>query len=138
MSASQKELASFKNGTKRGASIYPILKSEQHYDSFHRAFHANAKAQDPKLKPQDHDLFAPELVDDQQSFMYSILVTILQTECGRELTKEFEGDAQKLLEKMHIYCTQTQNEILDLTTQITNLTSEGVKTEWKICLQNCL
>ena len=27
-------------------------------------------------------------------YMYSVLVTTLQTECERGLTKEFEGDAQ--------------------------------------------
>ena len=56
MSASQKELANFKKGTKRDGGINPILKSEEHYDSFHRAFHANENAQrlssivDPKFK----------------------------------------------------------------------------------------
>ena len=40
--------------------------------------------------------------------MYSVLVTTLQTERGRELTKKFEGDAQRILEELHIYCTQSE------------------------------
>ena len=33
--------------------------------------------------------------------MYSDLVTTLQTEWGRKLTKEFEGNAQRILEELH-------------------------------------
>ena len=104
--------------------IYPIFKNKKHNDSFHRAFQANARAQDlstiidPGFKPKYHDSFACELFDDQQSFMYSVLVTTLQTKRGRELTKEFEGDAQRILREMHIYLTQSemaQNIILEIT-----------------------
>ena len=74
MSASQKELANFKKGTKRDAIIYSIFRCEKCYDSIHRAFHDNEKAQglssiiDPQFKY--HDSFVCEFFDDQQSFMY--------------------------------------------------------------------
>ena len=107
MPVSHKELANFKKGTNRGASLHPIFKSEKHYDSFYTVFHANAKAHGlsciihPKFKPEYHDSFAHELSDDQHSFMYSVLVKMLQTECQSKLTKEFEGDAQRSHEELH-------------------------------------
>ena len=59
------------------------------------------------------------------------MVTSLQTEKGRELVKEFEGDARSILSKLHHYCTQsnvTQHEVVTLTTYITNL---SLTDSWK-------
>ena len=45
-------------------------------------------------------------------------------EKGEELDKEFEGDAQSILSKLHHYHTQSnvaQHEVVALTTYITNL-----------------
>ena len=52
------------------------------------------------------------------------MVTSLQTDKGRELVKEFEGDARSILSKLHHYHTQSnvaQDEVVTLTTFITNL-----------------
>ena len=57
-------------------------------------------------------------------FVYSVFVTSLQTEKGRELVKEFEGDARTIISKLHHYHTESnvgQHEIVTLTTYITNL-----------------
>ena len=40
-----------------------------------------------------------------KSFVYSVLVTSLQTEKGRELVKEFKRDARSILSKLHHYHT---------------------------------
>ena len=59
------------------------------------------------------------------------MVTSLQTDKGRELVKEFEGDARSILSKLHHYHTQSnveQHEVVTLTTYITNL---SITDSWK-------
>ena len=130
-SESKTALNNFKKGTKRDASVYPIFKNDKYYDTFQRSFLANLKAQgfydvaDPDHDPESGDIYEKELFQGKQSFVYSILVTSLQTEKGRELVKEFEGDARSIILKLHHYHTKTnvaQHDIITLTTDITNLT----------------
>ena len=136
-SESQTALNNFKKGTKRDASVYPIFKNDKYYDTFQRSFLANLKAQglydvaDPDHDPENGDIHEKELFKGKQSFVYSVLVTSLQTEKGRELVKEFEGDARSIILKLHHYHTKSnvaQHDIITLTTDITNLTLNGC---WK-------
>ena len=136
-SESQTALNNFKKGTKRDASVYPIFKNEKYYDTFQRSFLANLKAQglydvaDPDHDPESGDIYEQELFKGKQSFVYSVLVTSLQTEKGRELVKEFEGDAKSIILKLHRYHTKSnvaQHDIIALTTEITNLT---LNDSWK-------
>ena len=136
-SESQTALNSFKRGTKRDASVYPIFKSDKYYDTFQRSFLANLKAQglydvaDPDHDPESGDIYEQELFKGKQSFVYSVLVTSLQTEKERELVKEFEGDARSIILKLHHYHTKSnvaQHDIITLTTEITNLT---LNDSWK-------
>ena len=109
---------------------YPIFKNDLYYATFQGSFLSIIKAQglydvaNPDFEPDDVDQYAQELFQEKQSFVYSVLVTSLQTEKGRELVKEFEGDAQSILSKLHYYHTQSnvaQHEVVVLTTYITNL-----------------
>ena len=102
-----------------------------------RSFLANLKAQDlydvadPDHDPESGDIYEQELFKGKQSFVYSVLVTSLQTEKGRELVKEFEGDARSIILKLHHYHTKSnvaQHDIITLTTEITNLT---LNDSWK-------
>ena len=136
-SESQTALNNFKKGTKRDASVYPIFKNDKYYDTFQRSFLANLKAQglydvaDPDHDPESGDIYEQELFQGKQSFVYSVLVTSLQTEKGRELVKEFEGDARSIILKLHHYHTKSnvaQHDIITLTTEITNLT---LNDSWK-------
>ena len=136
-SESQTTLNNFKKGTKRDASVYPIFKNDKYYDTFHMSFLANLKAQglydvaDPDHDPENGDIYKKELFKGKQSFVYSVLVTSLQTEKGRELVKEFEGDARSIILKLHHYHTKSnvaQHDIITLTTDITNLT---LNDSWK-------
>ena len=136
-SESQTALNNFKKRTKRDASVYPIFKNDKYYDTFQRSFLANLKAQglydvaDPDHDPESGDIYEQELFQGKQSFVYSVLVTSLQTEKGRELVKEFEGDARSIILKLHHYHTQSnvaQHDIITLTTEITNLT---LNDSWK-------
>ena len=64
-------------------------------------------------------------------FIYSILVTSLQTDKGRELIKEFEGDTRTIISKLEHYHTQSnvaQHEVVSLTTYIINL---NLSDSWK-------
>ena len=136
-SESQTALNNFKKGTKRDASAYPIFKNDKYYNTFQRSFLANLKAQalydvaDPDHDPESGDIYEQELFKGKQSFVYSVLVTTLQTEKGRELVKEFEGDARSIILKLHHYHTKSnvaQHDIITLTTEITNLT---LNDSWK-------
>ena len=136
-SDSKTALNNFKKGTKRDASVYPIFKNDKHYDTFQRSFLANLKAQglydvaDPDHDPESGDIYEQELFQGKQSFVYSVLVASLQTEKGRELVKEFEGDARSIILKLHHYHTKSnvaQHDIITLTTDITNLT---LNDSWK-------
>ena len=136
-SESQTALNNFKKGTKRDASVYPIFKNDKYYDTFQRSFLANLKAQDlydvadPDHDPESGDIYEQELFKGKQSFVYSVLVTSLQTEKGRELVKEFEGDARSIILKLHHYHTKSnvaQHDIITLTTEIPNLT---LNDSWK-------
>ena len=130
-------LNNFKKGTKRDASVYPIFKNDKYYDTFQRSFLANLKAlglydvADPKYDPESGDIYDQELFQGKQSFVYSVLVASLQTEKGRELVKEFEGDARSIILKLHHYHTKSnvaKHDIITLTTDITNLT---LNDSWK-------
>ena len=86
---------------------------------------------DPDHDPENGDTYEKELFKGKQSFVYSVLVTSLQTEKGRELVKEFEGDARSIILKLHHYHTKSnvaQHDIITLTTDITNLT---LNESWK-------
>ena len=98
---------------------------------------ANLKAQgvydvaDPDHDPENGDIYEKELFKGKQSFVYSVLVTSLQTEKGRELVKEYVGDARSIILQLHHYHTKSnvaQHDIISLTTDITNLT---LNDSWK-------
>ena len=136
-SESKTALNNFKKGTKRDASVYPIFKNDKYYNTFQRSFLANLKAQglydfaDPDHEPEDGDIYETELFQAKQSFVYSVLVTSLQTEKGRELVKEFEGDARSIIQKLHHHHTKSnvaQHDIITMTTEVTNLT---LNDSWK-------
>ena len=78
----------------------------------------------PDFDPDDGDQYDKQLFEEKQSFVYSVLFTSFQTDKGRELVKEFEEDARTIISKLHHYHTESnvaQQEIVTLTTYITNL-----------------
>ena len=95
-SESQAALNNFKKGTKRDASVYPIFMNDEYYDTFQRSFLAYLKAQGlydivyPDHDPENGDIYEKELFKENQSFEYSVLVTSLQTEKGKELVKNLK------------------------------------------------
>ena len=123
-------LTNFKKGIKRDASAYPIFKNERYYNTFIRHFKATAKAQglntlmDPNFTPGS-DEYEQQLFQEQQDFLYSVLISSLKTDFSEALVKDHEGDAQLVLELLHDHHTgnsqYSRSEINRITKYLTNI-----------------
>ena len=123
-------LTNFKKEIKRDASAYPIFKNERYYNTFIRHFKATAKAQglnsliDPNFTPGSHE-HEQQLFQEQQDFLYSVLISSLKTEFSEALVKDHEGDAQLILELLHEHHTgnsqYSRAEINRITKYLTNI-----------------
>ena len=123
-------LTNFKKGIKRDASAYPILKNERYYNTFIRHFKVTAKAQglntlmDPNFTPGS-DEYEQQLFQEQQDFLYSVLISSLKTDFSEALVKDHEGDAQLILELLHEHHTgnsqYSRSEINRITKYLTNI-----------------
>ena len=123
-------LTNFKKGIKRDASAYPIFKNERYYNTFIRHFKATAKAQglkslmDPNFTPGS-DEYEQQLFQDQQDFLYSVLISSLKTDFSEALVKDHEGDAQLIIELLHEHHTGnsqfSRSEINWITKYLTNI-----------------
>ena len=123
-------LTNFKKGIKRDASAYPILKNERYYNTFIRHFKATAKAQglntlmDPNFTPGS-DEYEQQLFQEQQDFLYSVLISSLKTDFCEALVKDHEGDAQLILGLLHEHHTgnsqYSRSEINRITKYLTNI-----------------
>ncbi|KAL7571052.1 hypothetical protein ACA910_003768 [Epithemia clementina (nom. ined.)] len=126
------QLSAFKKGIKRDSTAFPTFKDDKFYDYFSRTFEAVADAQglgdllDPIFKPDHSDEYAVALFNEQQKFLYSVLLTNLQTDEGKSIVRAHakDKDAQAIIRELrHHYTKSTvaRNEITRLTTYITNL-----------------
>ena len=123
-------LTNFKKGVKRDASAYHILKNEWYYNTCIRHFKATAKAQglntlmDPNFTPGS-DEFEQQPFQEQQDFLYSVLISSLKTDFSEALVKDHEGDAQLILELLHEHHTgnsqYSRSEINRITKYLTNI-----------------
>ena len=123
-------LTNFKKGIKRDASAYPIFKNERYYNTFIRHFKATAKAQglstlmDPNFTPGS-DEYGQQLFQEQQDFLYSVLISSLKTDFSEALVKDHEGDAQLILELLHEHHTgnsqYSRSEINRITKYLTSI-----------------
>ena len=123
-------LTNFKKGIKRDASAYPIFKNERYYNTFICHFKATSKAQglnslmDPNFTPGS-DEYEQLLFQEQQDFLYSVLISSLKTDFSEALVKDHEGDAQLILELLHEHHTgnsqYSRSEINRITKYLTNI-----------------
>ena len=123
-------LTNFKKGIKRDASAYPIFKNERYYNTFICHFKATAKAQGlntlmgPNFTPGS-DEYEQQLFQEQQDFLYSVLISSLKTDFSEALVKDHEGDAQLILELLHEHHTgnsqYSRSEINRITKYLTNI-----------------
>ena len=123
-------LTNFKKGIKRDGSAYPIFKNERYYNTFIRHFKATAKAQglnslmDPNFTPGS-DEHEQQLFEEQQDFLYSVLISSLKTEFSEALVKDHQGDAQLILDLLHEHHTgnsqYSRAKINRITKYLTNI-----------------
>ena len=123
-------LSNFKKGIKMDTSAYPIFKNERYYNTFIRHFKATAKAQglnslmDPNFTPGS-DEYEQQRFQDQQDFLYSVLISSLKTDFSEALVKDHEGDAQLIIELLHEHHTgnsqYSRSEINKITKYLTNI-----------------
>ena len=130
-------LTNFKKGIKRDASAYPIFKNERYYNTFIRHFKATAKAQglnslmDPNFTPGS-DEYEQQLFQDQQDFLYSVLISSLKTDFSEALVKDHEGDAQLIIELLHEHHTGNSQYSRSETNRITKyLTNIKLDDTWR-------
>ena len=104
MSDSQIALLNFKNGTKRDLTGYPIFKSKKYYDTICHSFYVTAKAQglgnivNSTFHPKTWQLLCSTAINEQQSFMYSILVVTLKPERERNSPRNMKAMLNKSLQ----------------------------------------
>ena len=58
---------------------------------FHGQHMEDYDVADPDFEPYDGDQYDQQLFEEKQSFVYSVLVTSLQTDKGRELVMNMKG-----------------------------------------------
>ena len=79
---------------------------------------------DPNFTPGS-DEYEQQLFQDQQDFLYSVLISSLKTDFSEALVKDHEGDAQLILELLHEHHTgnsqYSRSEINRITKYLTNI-----------------
>ena len=79
---------------------------------------------DPNFTPGS-DEHEQQLFQEQQDFLYSVLISSLKTELSEALVKDHEGDAQLILELLHGHHTgnsqYSRAEINRITKYLTNI-----------------
>ncbi|KAL7578910.1 hypothetical protein ACA910_006885 [Epithemia clementina (nom. ined.)] len=109
------QLSAFKKGIKRGSSAFPTFKNDEYFDYFSRSFEAVADAQglgdllDPEFQPDHSDEYAGALFNEQQKFLYSVLLTTLQTDEGKSIVRAHakDKDAQAILRELRHHYTKS-------------------------------
>ena len=77
---------------------------------------------DPNFTPGS-DEYEQQLFEEQQDFLYSVLISSLKTEFSEALVKDHEGDAQLILDLLHEHHTGNcqRAEINRITKYLTNI-----------------
>ena len=79
---------------------------------------------DPNFTPGS-DEYEQQLFEEQQDFLYSVLISSLKTEFSEALVKDHEGDAQLILDLLHEHHTgnsqYSSTEINRITKYLTNI-----------------
>ena len=124
------ELMIFKKGFKREISAYPSLEDERYFDGFKRSLFIVAKTHkcsevlDPYYTPGS-ETEEEKLFEDQQTFMFSVFNTNLQTDMGKTIVRRHLAytDAQSLWKELSEYMRTSSNgasEKRRLTQYVTN------------------
>ena len=84
---------------------------------------------DPNFTPGS-DEYEQQLFEEQQDFLYSVLISSLKTEFSEALVKDHEGDAQLILDLLHEHHTgnsqYSRAEINRITKYLTNIKLDDI------------
>lgn len=130
----------FQKGIKRDTTIYPKLTKDSGYDDWYRSVSAKALLHDvgdvfdPNFVPIGNE--ATELFEEKKIFVYSMLQDTLHTDKGKTLIRQHgkDRDAQKLLQKLVKYYTNSAASDIQARNILTYLTTARIGTPdspWK-------
>jgi hypothetical protein len=97
---------SLRDAVKKDPTIYSEFKQEKHYDTWITSVQAYASLHGT-LQVLDHAYIpsTPEEkyhFDDQQAFMWSVVITKVQTGNGKQYMRQNPGNAQKIFHLLHL------------------------------------
>ena len=86
---------------------------------------------DPNFTPGS-DEYEQQLFEEQQDFLYSVLISSLKTEFSEALVKDHEGDAQLILDLLHEHHTgNSQYSRAEINRIIKYLTNIKLDDTWR-------
>jgi hypothetical protein len=92
-------------GIRRDVNAYKDFKEDRYYDSWIKSVKANAKLHGvSNVLDKDYTPVGDEAIDefeDMQTFMWAIVVNTVKTPTGKQLIREYDGDAQTIFAKLH-------------------------------------
>jgi hypothetical protein len=102
MSSTQTELATFRKGIKRDASLFPVMNQDSQWDSWNRSIVSIARAQ--AVEQVLDSTYVPVLLEEidlfkeKQKYLYSVFERTLQSDKGKAIVRSHEDqfDAQKV------------------------------------------
>jgi hypothetical protein len=129
MSSTQTELATFRKGIKRDASLFPVMNQDSQWDSWNRSIVSIARAQ--AVEQVLDSTYVPVLLEEialfneKQKYLYSVFERTLQSDKGKAIVRSHEDkfDAQKVYKEMYDYCNSSTRAQLESSTLLSYITS---------------
>ena len=137
--------AEFMKGIKRDITSFPMLKSEEHWDSWNHTMHAVARTQDVAVVLDNN--YTPTTSDDielfqaKQEYMYTVFECTVQISKGKDLVRQHETDfdAQTLYADLLDYLKHSTKGLLAAADILAYLTSARLTPDhWKGTAHDCL
>ena len=130
------QVAEFKKGTRRDASLYPTLKDNWNWNNWNRLVIAQAQAHDLKevfdteYVPKEEE--EKKLFIKKQCFTYALLNRIVQTDEGKAFVRQHEKDydAQTVYRKLLDFATKSTSAELAKDNLIKFLTTTKMDSRW--------
>jgi hypothetical protein len=129
MLSTQTELATFRKGIKRDASLFPVMNQDSLWDSWNRSIVSIARAQ--AVEQVLDSTYVPVLLEEivlfneKQKYLYSVFERTLQSDKGKAIVRSHEDkfDAQKVYKEMYDYCNRSTRAQLKSSTLLSYITS---------------
>jgi hypothetical protein len=137
LASARQELESFKRGLKRDGALYPTFRDERTWDNWHHSMMAQAQAHDVvevldgTYDPPD-DYIHRALFDQKQSFMYSVLNRVVQTNMGKTIVRKYTDtyDAQRVYKELSAHMKKSTAAELSIAKLNEFLTLARLDSRW--------